>query len=127
MAAPGTAAHWTGKALIPVVSAGMRDDTMVRAGRKCRNSPSIARGWCPDAATENAYRLRPRQRLLIRTRRDARGGITAMASVIMVYSTTDGHTRKICERLRDVIERQEHEVTLAELKPGSDIDLGPYE
>ena len=50
-----------------------------------------------------------------------------MASVIMVYSTTDGHTRKICERLRSVIEEQRHEVTLAELKPGSDIDLGPYE
>ena len=32
-----------------------------------------------------------------------------MASVIMVYSTTDGHTRKICERLRSVIERQQHE------------------
>jgi len=50
-----------------------------------------------------------------------------MASVIMVYSTTDGHTLKICERLRDVIEQQGHEVTITELKPGADIDLGPYE
>ena len=33
-----------------------------------------------------------------------------MASVILVYSTTDGHTRKICERLREVIERQQHAV-----------------
>jgi len=51
----------------------------------------------------------------------------AMASVIMVYSTTDGHTLKICERLRDVIEQQGHEVTITELKPGADIDLGSYE
>jgi menaquinone-dependent protoporphyrinogen oxidase len=50
-----------------------------------------------------------------------------MASVIMVYSTTDGHTLKICKRLREVIEQQGHEVTIEELKPGVDIDLGPYE
>jgi menaquinone-dependent protoporphyrinogen oxidase len=50
-----------------------------------------------------------------------------MASVILVYSTTDGHTRKICERLREVIERQQHAVTLAELTPGSAIDLDGYE
>ena len=50
-----------------------------------------------------------------------------MASVIIVYSTTDGHTRKICERLRSVIEKQQHEVTLTELKPGTAIDLGPFE
>lgn len=50
-----------------------------------------------------------------------------MASVIMLYSTTDGHTLKICKRLREVIEQQGHEVTIAELKPGVDIDLGPFE
>jgi menaquinone-dependent protoporphyrinogen oxidase len=50
-----------------------------------------------------------------------------MASVIMVYSTTDGHTLKICKRLREVIEQQGHEVTIAELKPGVDIDLEPFE
>ena len=50
-----------------------------------------------------------------------------MASVIMVYSTTDGHTRKICERLREVIEQQQHEVTLTELTPDSEIDLDGYE
>ena len=50
-----------------------------------------------------------------------------MASVIMVYSTTDGHTLKICKRLGEVIEQQGHEVTIEELNPGADIDLGPYE
>ena len=48
-----------------------------------------------------------------------------MASVIMVYSTTDGHTVKICQRLQGVLEGQGHTVTITELKP--DIDLGPYE
>ena len=48
-----------------------------------------------------------------------------MARVIMVYSTTDGHTLKICERLREVIEQHGHEVTISELKPGGDVDLGP--
>jgi menaquinone-dependent protoporphyrinogen oxidase len=50
-----------------------------------------------------------------------------MASVILVYSTTDGHTLKICERLRDVIETQGHEVTITKLQPGVDIELAPYE
>jgi menaquinone-dependent protoporphyrinogen oxidase len=50
-----------------------------------------------------------------------------MASVILVYSTTDGHTRNICERLREVIERQEHAVTLVELTPAAAIDLGSYD
>ena len=50
-----------------------------------------------------------------------------MASVLMVYSTTDGHTLKICQRLSEVIEQQGHEVTIEELEPGADIDLGPYE
>ena len=50
-----------------------------------------------------------------------------MASVILVYSTTDGHTRKICERLREVIERQEHAVTIVELTPAAAIDLDPYD
>ncbi len=50
-----------------------------------------------------------------------------MASVIMVYSTTDGHTVKICERLRDVIEQHGHAVTITELTPGGNIDLAPYD
>lgn len=50
-----------------------------------------------------------------------------MASVIMVYSTTDGHTLKICERVRNVLDEQGHDVTIAELKPGATIDLAPYD
>ena len=50
-----------------------------------------------------------------------------MASVIMVYSTTDGHTVTICNRIQEILEQQGHTVTSAELEPGADIDLTPYE
>lgn len=50
-----------------------------------------------------------------------------MARVIMVYSTTDGHTLTICKRLREVIGQQGHEVAIVELKPGVDIDLDSYD
>lgn len=45
-----------------------------------------------------------------------------MARILVVYSTTDGHTRKICDRLRSVIEREGHQVALASIRdePGPD-------
>ena len=48
-----------------------------------------------------------------------------MPNIVLVYSTVDGHTREICERLRDVIERSGHSVSLQQLV--SDIDLEPYD
>ncbi|MFZ2158765.1 MAG: menaquinone-dependent protoporphyrinogen IX dehydrogenase [Bradyrhizobium sp.] len=42
-----------------------------------------------------------------------------MARVLIVYSTTDGHTREICNRLRRVIEQQAHQVSLV---PVADAD-----
>jgi menaquinone-dependent protoporphyrinogen oxidase len=35
-----------------------------------------------------------------------------MAQILIAYSTTDGHTRQICDRLRQVIERQGHRVSV---------------
>ena len=35
-----------------------------------------------------------------------------MARVLIVYSTTDGHTLRICDRLRGILEAQAHQVTL---------------
>jgi menaquinone-dependent protoporphyrinogen oxidase len=46
-----------------------------------------------------------------------------MARVLIVYSTTDGHTREICNRLRKVIEQQEHQVTLVSVAEVADADL----
>lgn len=48
-----------------------------------------------------------------------------MARVLIVYSTTDGHTRTICGRLREVIERQAHQVRLLPVGEVADRDLEP--
>jgi menaquinone-dependent protoporphyrinogen oxidase len=47
--------------------------------------------------------------------------------ILILYSTTDGHTRRICERLQRVIEGQGHLVTLVDLEAGPDFDLKPYD
>lgn len=49
-----------------------------------------------------------------------------MARIALLYSTVDGHTLEICERLARGIRSQGHEVSLTALQPGVDIDLaGP--
>jgi menaquinone-dependent protoporphyrinogen oxidase len=47
--------------------------------------------------------------------------------ILILYSTTDGHTRRICERLQRVIEGQGHQVTLVDLEAGPDFDLAPFD
>ena len=42
-------------------------------------------------------------------------GFNTMASILILYSTVDGHTRKICERLREVAERDAHQVAVVPL------------
>ncbi len=42
-----------------------------------------------------------------------------MSEVLVLYSTVDGHTRRICERLRDVVQSKGHRVTLASLDEGT--------
>ena len=49
-----------------------------------------------------------------------------MASILITYSTTDGHTRSICERLRDRIAPQ-HSVVLSAMTDEPDIDLAPFD
>lgn len=46
-----------------------------------------------------------------------------MANILVVYSTTDGHTLKICQRLRQVIEQQTHRVKLVSINDESGLDL----
>jgi menaquinone-dependent protoporphyrinogen oxidase len=50
-----------------------------------------------------------------------------MASILIAYSTTDGHTKRICERIGQVIEEQAHNVTLAFINDEPDIELGPFD
>ena len=46
-----------------------------------------------------------------------------MAKVSIIYATTDGHTRKICERLRALIEAANHQVTLVSIENARALDL----
>ena len=50
-----------------------------------------------------------------------------MANILIAYSTTDGHTKKICERMQQVIEERAHEVTLAFIHDESDINLDRFD
>lgn len=50
-----------------------------------------------------------------------------MAKILMIYSTTDGHTLEICQRLVQVIERQNHQVTLLSIDDGLTVDMQAYD
>lgn len=47
-----------------------------------------------------------------------------MAAILIVYSTTDGHTLRICERLRTTIEERGHRVTLMSVTEANDSAVG---
>ena len=46
-----------------------------------------------------------------------------MAKILIIYSTTDNHTREICRRLRQVIEQQAHIVTLLSIDDEPNMEL----
>ena len=46
-----------------------------------------------------------------------------MANILIIYSTTNGHTLKICQRLQQVIEQQAHRVKLVSVNDAPDADL----
>lgn len=46
-----------------------------------------------------------------------------MANILIVYSTTDGHTVKICRRLRQVIEKDAQQVKLVSVNDDPDTEL----
>jgi len=50
-----------------------------------------------------------------------------MAKILILYSTTDGHTRKICIHLQQVIENQGNQVTVVSVDEASAIDLGSFD
>lgn len=45
-----------------------------------------------------------------------------MANILIVYSTTDGHTRRICERIKEILEKEGHEITLVAITDEVDFD-----
>ena len=50
-----------------------------------------------------------------------------MGRILIAYSTVDGHTRRICERLRERVEPRGHQVTLLDLADADGHDLEPYD
>ncbi len=50
-----------------------------------------------------------------------------MSRVLLAYSTTDGHTPRICERLRQVIEQQGHAAKVAPLSQADALDLAAFD
>lgn len=50
-----------------------------------------------------------------------------MSHVGFIYSTVDGHTIEICERLAQIVEEGGFSATLVELTPGSKVDLDSYD
>jgi menaquinone-dependent protoporphyrinogen oxidase len=50
-----------------------------------------------------------------------------MSRVLLAYSTTDGHTPRICERLRQVIEQQGHAARVVPLSQADALDLAAFD
>jgi len=50
-----------------------------------------------------------------------------MAKILIAYSTVDGQTRRICERLRQLLEARSHQVTLVQMADDHAIDAGPFD
>ena len=50
-----------------------------------------------------------------------------MSRILLAYSTTDGHTGRICERLRQVIEQQGHSAEALLLGQADALDLAAFD
>jgi menaquinone-dependent protoporphyrinogen oxidase len=50
-----------------------------------------------------------------------------MANILIVYSTTDGHTQKICLRLQKIIEQQNHRVKLVSVSDEPEAGLSLFD
>lgn len=50
-----------------------------------------------------------------------------MARILIIFSTTDGHTVKICDRLRQVIEKNAHQVSVVSVKEVAQTDLRAFD
>lgn len=50
-----------------------------------------------------------------------------MSRILILFSSTDGHTIKICERLKQVVERNAHQVTLVSVTDSGQVDLQAFD
>ena len=49
-----------------------------------------------------------------------------MKKIVIIYSTTDGHTREICSHLLKIIERENNEVTLTPIENANGVELNKF-
>jgi menaquinone-dependent protoporphyrinogen oxidase len=50
-----------------------------------------------------------------------------MSKIIIIYSTTDGHTKEICSRLLRIIQKSNNEVVLIPIEDENQIDLNAFD
>ena len=50
-----------------------------------------------------------------------------MVKILIIYSTTDGHTRKICLRLKEIVEERNNQVELVSITDVGAIDLSAFD
>lgn len=50
-----------------------------------------------------------------------------MANIVIIFSTTDGHTAKISRLLQEVVEQEGHQVTLISIADCGNLDLRPFD
>jgi menaquinone-dependent protoporphyrinogen oxidase len=50
-----------------------------------------------------------------------------MAHILILYSTTDGHTLKICRHLQQVMEQHSHRVTMKSVDDDPGVDIAPFD
>jgi len=50
-----------------------------------------------------------------------------VTNILVIYSTTDGHTRNICLHLQQVIEKQDNQVSLVSVDDVSTVDLNAFD
>ena len=50
-----------------------------------------------------------------------------MSAILIIYSTTDGHTVKICEHLKQVVEQEGHHVELVAVENVGKLELNAYD
>ena len=51
----------------------------------------------------------------------------AIANILLIYSSTDGHTKKISQKLRQVIEQHRHQVMVLPIEDVATIDISVFD
>jgi menaquinone-dependent protoporphyrinogen oxidase len=50
-----------------------------------------------------------------------------MANILILYSSTDGHTLEICQRLKSLSEQAQHEVSLVSINDSAEVELRSFD